>query len=144
VYNKMFGTLFGKPKEPSKPIPTPPKYVAPETLDKFPVLKDAVEKAMNEPTPGEKMKQGVERREAFETTEEVEFYAAKQLGEVWKTASEEDKNILLANVPTRIVHIARGFYGVPSPIPTTAAEHGGRRRKTKKSKRRARKTRRRV
>jgi len=128
----MFGTLFGKPTEPSKPIPTPskPKYVASYTLNKFPVLKEAVEKAMDEP------------RENYDVIRELEMSAAEKLGEVWKTARDLDKKMLLdGRLPYSIVWKAQAYYGVPGGN-TTAAEHGGRRRKTKKSKRRARKTRR--
>jgi hypothetical protein len=141
VYSQRVIMGKGQSKVNPTPLPQPKKmYVAPETLAKFPKLKTAVEAAMNEPSPYEKMDQGVQRREAFETTQSVEFAAAEILGEVWKTANDEDKNILLANVPDKIVRIAQGFYGVPG-VHGTAALHGGR-RKTKKSKRRSRKTRR--
>jgi hypothetical protein len=125
----MFRTIFGKPKEPSKPIPTTPKpkYVAPYILNKFPVLKEAVEAAENEP------------RENYDVIRELEMSAAEKLGEVWKTARDLDKKMLLDRLPYRIVWEAQAYYGVPGGH-TTAAEHGGRRRKTKKSKRRARKT----
>ena len=133
MYNKMFGNFFGKPKEPSNPIPTrpKPKYVAPYILNKFPVLKEAVDKAMDEP------------RENYDVIRELEMSAAEKLGEVWNTASDREKKKLLDELPYKIVWQAQAYYGVPGGH-TTAAEHGGRRRKTKKSKRRARKTRRRV
>jgi len=132
----------GSKSTPAAP-PAPAPYVAPESLAKFSDLKAAIEKAMNEPTPGEKMSNGVPRREAYDTTEKLEHNAARELGKVWNTqeTTDEDKKMLLAVVPERIVSIGQGFYSVPGSH-TTSADHGGRRRKTRKHKRVSRKTRR--
>ena len=131
----------------SKVVLTPPKpapYSAPESLAKFPELKTAVEAAVNQPSVVDNMNAGLLRSDAFQKHRQLEHVAGKELGKVWETANEEDRKMLLVNVPERIVDLGQGYYGVPGSH-RTSAEHGGRRRKTRtrKTKRRARKTRRR-
>ena len=128
----------------SKVVLTPPKpapYSAPESLAEFPELKTAVEAAVKQPSVVENMNAGLLRYEAFEKHRQLEHAAGKELGKVWETANEEDRKMLLVNVPQRIVDLGQGYYGVPGSH-TTSAEHGGRRRKTRKHKRLSRKTRR--